>query len=138
MVEGGPGGILWLARLTSEHADALDYDLMTRTRFTLDDLGGALSWRALLHFVSRMGPGFETWADMHPGEPDSTRWDGRPDPWILADIRDILATVFARPGTQPKPWPVPGAKEPGRHWGKGAVPVTEIVEWWDNAGPERT
>ena len=63
---GGPGGIVALAGLAEDHAGALDYDLMTLTRWTLDDLGGELGWERLLHFVQNLPPTSALARAMHP------------------------------------------------------------------------
>lgn len=140
------GGILGLVELISEHYEALSYDLMTRTRFTLDDLGGPLSWAALFSFVSNCGHDSAVFRAMNP---DMAPWlDGRMVAPLLAQLIDAMntntyvnAVAHCDEGKRPDPpkrvktpWTVEEAE--GRHIGSDPIPISEFDAWWDAAGKE--
>lgn len=138
-----PGGIAELARLVDEHGPALDYDLITRTRYQLRDIGGALSWGALRHFVQFLPRSSALHQDIQPYT-DAERWTrGDATASLLADIYDLLAMMRAEAavkGTEhkprrPKPHPRPGMKPMGTtHIGKDPIPISEFEDWWDSKG----
>ena len=125
-----------LARLVTEHDEALNYDLLTRTNYNTDDIGGALSWGALYAFIKNLG-----------GDSALARDLGKATGWettlktnaILADIFDLLQVIHAelvhwksggkkKPKT--KPYPRPGRDENNkRKLGRGAMPLDELREW---------
>lgn len=107
---------------------------MTRTRYQLSDVGGALSWSSLHSFLINIGGDSALARDLDK----STGWDQTiKTNAILADIYDLLqvirAEIVALGGTKPrkiKPYPRPGADEDKkRKLGKGAMPLTELREW---------
>lgn len=110
------------------------------THYQLADVGGALSWGALLHFVSYLPRTSALSQELAPPS-DSERWArGEATAAILADIFDAVraldADVMAR-GTrrrprQPKPYPRPWAKGQGeRRIGKDPKPIADFDKWWD-------
>lgn len=120
---------------------------MTMTAFTLDDLGGALSQRALLHFVRGLPDGSRTVAAMHPDLRERSDWAGSERvQMLLADVVDSLAgiqytlmTAFSKnPRSVPRPEPVPRPGVRGgerRTIGAGPIPVSEFDSWWDDRRP---
>ena len=123
-----------LARFMQDHAGAIEYDLITRTRYTTKDVGGALPWGSFRAFIQYLGP-----------DSALARETGNAGDWgtriktnaILADIYDILAAInsnlitFASGGkkkVKPKPYPRPGADNT-RKIGRGALPIPELREW---------
>lgn len=53
---------------------------------------------------------------------------------ILADIYDAFAAVHAKRGRIPKPYPRPQSSHGTRTIGKGAIPISEFWDWWNNGG----
>lgn len=129
------GGIISLAELCEEHSKAIEYDLLTRTSYQLDDVGGRLPWSALNSFIQNLGSDSALARDLGK----STGWeDTLTTNRILADIYDLLqvinANVCALGGGSKKhitPYPRPGAADNKnvRKAGKGALPVAELHEW---------
>ena len=131
-----PGGIISLARFVEEHAGAIEYDLITRTRYKLEDIGGALPWGSLHSFIQYLGTDSALAQDLGK----ATGWETRVQTnAILADIYDVLSAInsnliaFASGGkkkVKPKPYPRPGRdRENTRKFGKGALPIPELREW---------
>lgn len=122
-----------------EHGAALDYDLLTKTCYQLRDVGGALPWGALLHFVQFLPRDSALKSDMAPAT-DAERWTrGDATATILADLYDLLSQFRAemavkgseRKPRRPKPYPRPGVRPAGtQHLGKDPIPVSEFEGWW--------
>lgn len=128
-----------LARFTDEHGEALNYDLLTKTRYQIDDIGGALTWSSLNSFIKNLG-----------GDSALARDLGKATGWettlktnaILADIYDLLQVInanlvaFASQGkkkTNIKPYPRPGRDDDKkRKIGRGAMPLNDLREWLKN------
>lgn len=112
------------------------------TRYTLQDVGGALPWGALLHFVQFAPRTSALSRELHPTT-DSERWaDGNATAAILADVYDLInqlnenlvARGQSRRATHVKPYPRPWAKGQGeRRIGRGAIPIADFEAWWDSA-----
>ena len=109
---------------------------MTRTHYTLDDVGGALSWGALYSFVKNLGSDSALARDLGK----ASGWeDNVSTNAILADIYDLLQIIninlvaFASGGKTKKkitPYPRPGRDNDNtRKLGKGAMPLDELREW---------
>ena len=132
----------------AEHGAELDYDLMTRTRFTLDDLGGALSWRALLHFAANLEPTSRLVRAMHPEIEDMAPWlDGTMVAPLVADLIDCTnygrweyAVSLTKKGKskprEPKAWPRPWRKagKGEKKIGRDPIPISEFEDWWESKG----
>lgn len=125
-----------------QHGPALEYDLLTLTGYQLRDIGGALSWGALLHFCTHLPRTSALSRELVPLS-DAERWtSGEYNASILADIFDVLAqgiaTLIAKgSGKSPKrvrPYPRPNRKPKVRHIGKGAIPIRDFWRWWNNGG----
>lgn len=130
----------------TEHAGAIEYDLLTKTGHELKDVGGSLSWRALSSFIFHgdvdsalardLDDEYTLWAT-------NTKTNG-----ILADIYDMLAQINAnlvaigsRTKAKPiKPYPRPGMSErrgDTQVIGKGALPKGEFRKWLEQKRKER-
>ena len=128
------GGIISLATFVDEHDKALNYDLMTRTNYQLDDVGGALSWSALNSFVHNLKTDSALAKDLGK----STGWeDTLKTNTILADIYDLLQVInlnlsMLGGGKKRKitPYPRPGKDEDKKKIGKGAMPLDRLREWF--------
>lgn len=114
---------------------------MTRTRYTLDDLGGALSERALLHFVHRLPPDSETWRETHPGREEESRWsDASMLPMLVARIADTVQDfewAFAQSRSKkrierPRPIDRPGVGRDARRYGRDPIPIADFERWWSD------
>lgn len=130
----------------AEHGPALDFDLMTLTRFTLEDVGGALSWRALLHFVDGLGPTSALMRSMSPELGDMGPWlDGTVVAPLLADLIDCVnylrwesasanvpkgKTRPRRPKPVKRPCGMGGEGE--KRIGRDPIPIGEFDTWWDS------
>lgn len=122
--------------MIDDHREAIEYDLLTRTGYTLDDVGGRLSWSALYSFVKNLGGDSATARSLKK----STGWETTlKTNEILADLFDQLRIIdihlvrFISGGkTRPKfkPYPRPGKDDnTKRQIGKGAMPYNKLREW---------
>lgn len=130
-----------------EHGGALDYDLMTRTRFTLSDLGGSLDWVTLFHFVQNLDHTSALVRKLYPDQREAFEWmAGERNAAIMADLIDAInnlrwesACARAPKGTS-KPrklplYPRPGAKDQDKGEkviGSDPIPVSQFDEWWES------
>lgn len=123
----------------SNHDKAITFDLLTKTNYTLDDVGGELSWFALSSFVQNLGTDSALARDMGK----STGWeDTLATNRILADIYDLLQVIntnLCDLGSgktlhrKIKPYPRPNGKDKDtKRIGKGALPPDELREWFEN------
>lgn len=130
------GGILSLAKFAEEHREALEYDLITRTSYQLDDVGGALSWSALYSFIKNLKSDSALARDLgkNTGWEDIVKTNG-----ILADIYDLLQVINANlcnfgskhPSKKKiKLYPRPDkGKNNERKYGRDALPIKDLREW---------
>ena len=121
-----------------EHGGALNYDLITRTNYQIDDIGGSLSWASLYSFIKNLDGTSALAKDLGK----STGWETTlKTNEILADIFDMLQVIhgdlinWASHGKQKakvKPYPRPGMEEDKnkRKFGSGAMPLNQLREWF--------
>lgn len=119
-----------------QHRKAIEYDLLTRTGYSLDDVGRGLSWDSLAAFVAGLGEDSALMRDLHP---DVAKWATRiKTNALLADIFDCLAQINAnivaigsrKKQKKPKAYPRPNAEKNVKQIGKGsAVPVAKFEQW---------
>ena len=121
---------------------------MTLAHMSLDQLGGALSTRALLHFVRRLPATSALARDLDPACARMAPWlDGSLAAPLLADLVDAtnwarweyLATRPRRKGRRariPKPRPVrrPWGDPRAKRLGKGPIAASRFEEWWGRKG----
>lgn len=108
----------------------MNADLMKRG-YTLDDVGGVLSWDALGDFVSKTDPASALAYELDPERAQWATIDGTNS--ILADIYDLLATInhnmalllTHKKQKKPVPYPRPGQKREKKHIGT-AAPIAEV------------
>lgn len=120
---------------------------MTRTRFTLSDLGGSLSWAALLHFTRHLNHTSELVRELYPEHRLRFEWmAGEHTAAIMADLIDCVNLSrweFALANTpkgksKPRrfdPYPRPGVKPQGKSEkviGSDPIPVSQFDEWWES------
>lgn len=128
------GGIIGLAQFAQEHAEALEYDLLTRTNYTLDDVGGRLSWSALSSFVRNLGTDSALARDLGK----STGWETLiATNSILADIYDVLqainTNIVSLGGGKKKkirPYPRPGKDNDKKRKFGTSMPTVEGLRDW--------
>lgn len=126
-----PGGIISLARFVTEHKEAVEYDLITKTGNSLQDVGRRLDWSALNSIIRNIAPDSALMRELHP---DVYQW-ATPTKTnaLLADIYDVLNAINANlcaKGTgkrakRPKPYPRPIPNKSERHIGT-PVPIEEL------------
>lgn len=131
------GGIISVATLVSEHGDAITYDLLTKTKYTLDDVGGALSWSTLYSFIKGLGAdsAFASEIGDRRGWESTTKTNS-----ILADIYDLLQLLHedlvglsggkpkkVKPYPRPKSWTDKDKNE--QKIGKDALPTEDLHKW---------
>lgn len=129
------GGIISLAKFTEEHCGALEYDLLTRTNYSVNDLGGSLEWTSLQSFIMNLDSGSALARDLGK----STGWeDTITTNRILADIYDLLQAInvnlMGLGGSKKRkitPYPRPNDKERNKKIGKGALSLSQLREWME-------
>ena len=125
------GGIISVTTILSEHSDAITYDLLTKTKYSLDDVGGALSWGTLYSFIKGLGADSAYASELanRRGWESTTKTN-----IILADIFDILQVIAVMLGGNKnkfKPYPRPwrAEEEDKEKIGKDALPADDLHEW---------
>lgn len=113
----------------------MEKDLLVRTGYCLDDIGGRLSWSALGAFLRRPDLTGEIAKDI---DPELSLWSTQAKTnIILADIFDMLAMLNAnlcamgtgKRAQKPKSYPRPNDKDKQRI-GKKALPMVELEKWF--------
>jgi len=113
---------------------------MTRTRFTLDDLGGGLSARALLAFLEHLPPESASYAAIHGDMGGWSRTD-----MLLARICEAVESIAwmtackgaKRSQRPPRPKRIvrPGVKDDGeKRIGREPIPISDFDEWYGGGG----
>ena len=117
---------------------------MSRTAYTLRDLGGRLSWASMAHFVQWLPPGSAT---SRATNPDVDVWaSGDMTAAVVADLIDavnMLRYEWALGNTpkgrrrpkRPKRYPRPWAKDDdagGQRYGRDPIPVSQFDAWWES------
>lgn len=122
----------------TEHAGAIEYDLLTKTGHELRDAGRTLTWGALASFLLHVDSDSALAREMNG---DYSVWMSTlKTNGILADIHDVLSQINANlvaiashEKSKPvKPYPRPGAEEAqdrSHRIGKGALPKKEFTKW---------
>lgn len=119
-----------------EHGGAVEYDLLTRTHLTLNDVPHVLDWWQLGAFLRYLPADSATKC---VSSPDTAGWEGsRRLPMMLADLYDIISVLdyhvlrgFGAKPRKPKPYPRPGAKSQAKGYGRDAIKISEFDEWWE-------
>jgi len=98
---------------------------MCRAHYTLDDIGGALSWSALFSFISHLPAG---WAIE---DKDTQAWlDGTMTVPMLANILDAIRAIGSQGKAKPIPRPFDKSKDM-RRFGADPITPTELESWWN-------
>jgi hypothetical protein len=122
--------MIGLARFIQDHRGAIEYDLMTRTAYCLNDLGGALTWGALHSFITNIGTDSALARDMGK----QTGWENTlKTNALLADIYDLLQVInnnLCHSKKKIKPYPRPGkGDDKKRKIGKGAITLDAMRDF---------
>ena len=117
------------------HGGALESDLMTRTRFTLDDLGGELSEAALLSFSTHLPMEAALVAEL-----DEFGGWSRTEHLLarLVEAVEMLDWHFCCKGAKKSKWPQPPKRipRPGvddgteRRIGHDPIPISAFDKWY--------
>lgn len=111
------GGTISLAKFVSEHREAIDFDLLTKTGKALNEVGRGLSWASLNAFVKNTPPDGALMRELNP---ELYQWATiAKTNALLADIYDLLAWINAnlcakgsgKRAKPPKPYPRPQKKD---------------------------
>lgn len=128
----------------SDHGGALDYDLMTMTPYTLDDLGGRLSCRSLVHFIRHLPPTSATKREINGAPTDEQMgWlTGNVTTQLIACLLDEVRGLqwmyqsahsksrVRRPKRFPTPWSTD--EELGvKRYGRDPIRVADFDAWFD-------
>lgn len=130
--------MIGLAKQIQEHRGAIEYDLLTKTGHSINDIGRSLSWDALDSFLSNIGLDSALAREL---KPDTAAWATTfKTNAILADIMDELAQINSnlvaigsqKPARKVKPYPRPWRQEPadGKKIGSGGLPPAELRKWF--------
>ncbi len=114
---------------------------MTKTQFTLDDVGARLSERALLHFCLHLPVTSELWRSMNPNKIDESVWqDESMLPQLMATLIDEVRAfqwMFAQSRSKrsiknkyPEQIDRPGVKSRTKKYGAEPIPASEFKEWY--------
>ena len=108
---------------------------MTRTRYTLDDLGAELPERALLAFLRRLPAESETAVELSPEAAGWTRSE-----MLLARLCEGIETLTwveickgsrkSKRPPRPKRIPRPGVSDDAQHIGREPIPISEFDKWF--------
>lgn len=108
---------------------------MTRTRYTLDDLGGSLSERSLVSFLTHLPPESAT---VREAAPDVGGWS-RTDMLLarlVEGVEQLLWVTMCR-GVKKSKWPPrperivrPGVSDNKRRIGRDPIPIEDFDEWY--------
>lgn len=133
-VGGHRGGIVWALGVLEAHRGALQYDLMTRTPYTLADLGASLTWDALAAFLRHLPPESEVRAEIDPDGAAAAWWLARAPAAVMADLYDLTANLGRRRGSRPVRYPRPWDRSRTETLGRDPVPMSDFDDWWDTHG----
>ena len=129
--------------MVTDHGGALEYDLLTATGYTLDDVGGRLPLRALANFVRHLPVTSATKRELDGLTAEQDDWvQGRVLSELMAILIDEIRGLewmyesahsksrIRRPKRIPTPWSTD--EELGvRRYGKDPIPVKDFDAWWD-------
>lgn len=106
---------------------------MTRTGRTLEEYMdmGAAGLVALVSFTQNLPIDSALLQAMNPKDEFGAWHKTVKTNSILADIFDLLMAVNTKNGRKPKTYPRP---QEHRNIGRGAIPVSEFWEWWNEKG----
>lgn len=123
------------------YGEAIDYDLMTRTSWTLRDWEcGRLDGRSLARFIIGLDYRSAYYSASHPEDKQSIAWaDGSAACALIAELIDTvrasaLALGYKGTGKRPpklNPYPRPWRKDgETQHFGRDPIPVGDFNEWY--------
>lgn len=115
---------------------------MTRTAYTLDDLGEGLSEVALLNFCQHLPATSELFKELYPEEAKDADWQNNAIlPQLVATLIDELRVfqwMFAQSKSKrniknkfPEPIKRPGITDKTKKYGKDPIPVSDFKSWYE-------
>ncbi len=105
---------------------------MTRTPYTLADVGASLPWDALVSFIRHLPSLSETCAELYPEKAQRAWWLANAPALELADLYDLMAKAHSKKGARPKRYPRPFDDKEKQGYGKDPIPVSQFDDWWDH------
>ena len=132
--------------MVREHGGALDYDLMTMTCYTMDDVGGRLPVGSLAHFVQNLPPESATMRSLHPDDAERVAWmRGAATAQLVACLIDevrglqwMYASAHSRGSVRrPRQFRTPwddGEDTGVVRMGSNPIPISEFDKWFDGGG----
>lgn len=121
----------------------MEYDLLTETGHSIEDVGDSLSWESLHSFIVKSKSTSALARDINP---EVAEWSTvKQTNIILADIYDLLAVMNSnivalanrKPAKKPKRYKRPGMNDDDKKViGKDALPVEELHEWIERKSKE--
>lgn len=139
--------LISLLLIVARYSLALEYDLMTKTAYTLDDLGRSLTWRALFSFVCGLDKTSLLWQQMNGDKKEEALWEKQAlIPQLLALLIDEVRNmqyIYAsshskKPIKQPEPIPRPHIKKNSdtKHYGSKPVTKQQFEKFWSTRKEE--
>ena len=127
------GGILSLCRLIERYGEAIEYDLLDRRGWSLDDVGRVYSWRDLWVLVMR----WQKTPDTATCEAVQGVVHWSVTDQLLAGVFDILQfanwqRASKKHSPKPKPLQRPWDKGNVRKLGSKPIPISAFNDWWDS------
>ena len=92
---------------------------------------GAAGKVALVSFIENLSKDSALARSMDPRDEFGVWYKTFKTNAILADIYDVLVAVHTKQGKQPKAYPRP---QEHRTIGRGAIPISEFWDWWNEKG----
>lgn len=119
-----------------QHAGAINFDLLTMTRYKSSDIPHLLTWADLRDFILYLPATSATFKETNPKHADW--YSGVMTPNILADLYDAInymISVIAAKNTKkkpkvPRPYKRPWLKDDSKKYGSGAIPIDDFNEWY--------
>lgn len=119
--------------LAVQYQEAIEYELMTKTRYMLSDVGAALPWPSFISFIKNLPPtsalhraqDFETWAFE----------SGYILPYQMANLIDTLEALrYSLAGITQDIIPSyrPHQEKPrSGKFGADPIPISDFDSWWN-------
>ena len=134
------GKIAGLVKTVDAYGEAIDYDLMTRTRYTLRDWErGRLDSRSLYRFVSNLGPDSAYFRASRPDDAETAAWmDGSATCALIAELIDVvrsgtLTLAYKNTGKRPPrldPYERPWVRRRVTRYGSKPIPIKDFKKWY--------
>ena len=138
------GGIFTLARTIDKYGEVVDYDLLTRTGYTLRDWeSGRLDSRSLFRFIKGLGSDSAFYRASHPDDAQTLAWvNGDATCALIAELIDVVrmsANTLAYKGTGKRPprlepYQRPWNRAKQQRYGRKPIPISQFEKWYYGGG----